>query len=604
METKCDDESPAELNNILAILATVFPRISPEVLREVIQTFDGESRLQIAAEQLLKYQDQWVRGRWRTDIAICSAEVDASGSNQQLLTAADRFRTAEYKRAARRTLCEEFSVLSKSKVEAVLAEENFCYSRTRSTLEKLASKSWRIAFHGLLARWQKSTGAMRKSHHLLSWPSVQNGQLKMIPILRKTGNAELDSELHQQILQPLVDAIRKQLEADDWDAAVAMNEAEAKGAGAMYECECCYLDTTFEQIAFCTTGGHANCFRCIWNAVNEALFGQSWGRTIEHDRGQIRCLAPVSTEFCQGCVPQEIARRAILQSRAGEEVLAKLESRLTEHAISRSGLPLVHCPSCIYVEVDELFFPPQVIRYRLKTDNIKLTCLLMFAMFNFVPLALLYIVFSNIPPFQAFPHLTTMFSRSLGHLSRKNHLSRRFQCRSPSCGLQSCLSCLKVWHDPHICHESARLSLRTTVEAARTAALKRTCPCCGLGFVKDSGCNRLTCICGYSMCYVCRQGLGRGDGGEGYRHFCQHFRPAAGVCKQCRKCDLYKTEDDESLVRRAGVLAEIQWREKEGMMGVEGIGSNREDKFQIHSGRKDWTVQGLLDWWIARILTC
>lgn len=106
------------------------------------------------------------------------------------------------------------------------------------------------------------------------------------------------------------------------------------------------------------------------------------------------------------------------------------------------------------------------------------------------------------------------------------------------------------------------------------------------------------------MCYICRQGLGRGDGGEGYRHFCQHFRPAGGVCKECDKCDLYRNEDDEGLVRRAGALAEKEWREKEGMMGVEGIGGGQEEALKKSWWENDWTMQGILDWWVGKVLTC
>ena len=52
-----NEESLADLNKSLITLATIFPRISPEVFREMLQIFDGESRLHVIAEQLLRYQD-------------------------------------------------------------------------------------------------------------------------------------------------------------------------------------------------------------------------------------------------------------------------------------------------------------------------------------------------------------------------------------------------------------------------------------------------------------------------------------------------------------------------------------------------------------------
>ena len=77
------------------------------------------------------------------------------------------------------------------------------------------------------------------------------------------------------------------------------------------------------------------------------------------------------------------------------------------------------------------------------------------------------------------------------------------------------------------------------------------------------------------MCYLCRQNIGKAgdqEGAEGYRHFCEHFRPSPGAgCTECSKCDLYRGEDEDEMVRRAGEEAERMWRVKEGMVGVRGL---------------------------------
>ena len=593
-----------ELNNILSILATIFPRILPEVFRELLLALDGESRLHVAVEQLLNHQDYWVRGRWRTSVANSQPDTNSLLDSQQLITTADEFRRPSYKSAVRKALYHEFKVLSKSKIEAVLAEENFCYNRARPVLQKLAKRSWKNTLNVLIAKWRKPPVVVSEDHYMLVWLTTQSRKREAVPIIRNSGDAELDLELHQRVLKPLLDRIKSEREANDWEAAIAINEAEAKCTGAIYECKCCYSETTFEQMAYCTGGGHVNCFRCIWHAVSEALFGQSWRRNIEHARGEVRCLASISTESCEGCIPQDIAKRAISQFRGGEEALTKLELRLAEEAVSRSGLSLFRCPFCTYVEADELYCPPNTIRYRLNTAHLSSTILLLAVMFICIPFIFLYGVLSHIPLPWALPYVVDMFLRSLAHLSRARHLPRRFQCLSPSCGLLSCMTCLKSWQDPHVCHESAMVSLRTVVEAARTDALKRTCPHCGLGFIKDSGCNKLTCVCGYSMCYICRQGLGHEDGGEGYRHFCQHFRAAGGLCEECDKCDLYKNEDDEILIRRAGTLAEKRWKGREGMMGVEGPQDDQRDAALMLGWAKARTVQGFLNWWVEQVLTC
>lgn len=174
----------------------------------------------------------------------------------------------------------------------------------------------------------------------------------------------------------------------------------------------------------------------------------------------------------------------------------------------------------------------------------------------------------------------------------------------------------------------------------------------------------MVCVCGYTMCYICRQGLGRkpaaavllhvpprqaldleraidgqvgggaaggaraqggrvvngggraGTGeargvpearggdcdqeGEGYRHFCQHFRPAGGKCTECDRCDLYRGENEDEIVRRAGEKAEREWREREGLgvevVGVEGRGKGR--------ARGRWGVQEGVDWWVGRVVRC
>lgn len=595
-----DEECLAELNDSLTVLATVFPRIAPEVFREMLQSFDGASHLQVVAEQLLKHQDGWVKGRWRKAVKV----TDISKDDKLPVSAEDRFRRASYKWAVRTALYKEFKALNRSKIEGVLAEENFCYARARLTLQSVASRSWRNSFNVFLTKWLKSSKSTNEDHHMMIWLKNPEDGANSVPTLKETGDRELDAELYQNILLPFLQKANREREDRDWEIAIVLNEAEAMDAGAMYECQCCFSDTTFEQMATCTTGAHVICFRCIEAAISETLFGQSWGRNIESTRGQLKCLAPMSDESCRGCISHSATRRAILLSKCGKETLTKLETRLAEESLSKARLALVHCPFCAYAEVDELYFPPYTVRYRLNTAHFNANVFLILLMFNFIPLLFLYAVMSRLPLFCEVPTITSMFSASLARLSRSRHLSQRFQCRSPLCALPSCLTCFKIWHDPHVCHESAVLSLRTTVEAARTAALKRTCPHCGLGFIKDSGCNKLTCVCGYAMCYICRQGLGRGHDGEGYRHFCQHFRPAGGVCRECDRCDLYINEDDENLVKRAGALAEKEWREKEGMTEVVGIGVGQEAATRATWLDADWTMQDLVDWWVKNVIDC
>jgi hypothetical protein len=87
------------------------------------------------------------------------------------------------------------------------------------------------------------------------------------------------------------------------------------------------------------------------------------------------------------------------------------------------------------------------------------------------------------------------------------------------------------------------------------------------------------------MCYVCRKDIGNG---EGYRHFCEHFRPNGGKgCTECSKCDLYRCEDDEVVVKKAKEEAETKWMEKEGTgLGDEKIRKVLEEK--LKGGEAPW----------------
>ena len=83
---------------------------------------------------------------------------------------------------------------------------------------------------------------------------------------------------------------------------------------------------------------------------------------------------------------------------------------------------------------------------------------------------------------------------------------------------------------------------------------------------------------------------------------------------QCEKCDLYKSEEEDVLVRKAGEEAEKQWRSREG--GKMSEANRREvDGLRFdHDGvvgrvgvwnrivRGDWTVQTVSDWVVGQVV--
>ncbi|KAL8782971.1 MAG: hypothetical protein Q9213_004979 [Squamulea squamosa] len=596
------DRQLVELNGELAVLIRIFPDVLPDVFREMLLKFGGESRLEIVANQLLKNEDRWVNGRWRTAVERTEAS-DAIDVSQ--IPEADLFRRNSYKWAVKATLLQEFKTLNQSTVKAVLAEQNHSYTLARPILKKIASKHWRSSVSKFFSRWARRSEDATERHPMMRWTKSADGF--SLPSLKVTGDPELDHELHKTVLAPLYALHKAQQEARDWDLAVQTNLEEAESADALFECGCCFSSTTFERIAECSASAHIICYSCVSSSMNEALFGQGWDRNIHHDRSLLRCMALTANDSCAGCILPNATQRAVYQSKQGPQIFAQFESRLAEEALTQAQVPLVRCSVCSYAEATDLYHPTGTIQFHINMKHPFQVFFHTLLVLGLLPLLFLYMLLSCFMPNPTkFPYLPSLFQTALTRLANQQQFPPRFQCRSPTCSALTCTNCSKPWRDPHTCFESEVVELRTTIEAARTAALKRTCPRCGLGFIKESGCNKLACVCGYIMCYVCRQGLGPMDGGEEYSHFCQHFRYEAGRCRECEKCDLYRNADEDALVKAAGLEAEREWREKQGLMGEKGnlqkVGvEGRKGK---GNGEEIWTLQGWVDWWVQNVFVC
>jgi hypothetical protein len=581
-----EDPDLRDLNNSLVALAAIFPDVQIEVFREMLSSFEEESRLAVVTEALLKNKMTWARGRYRVagkEKAQVEQEKAVERVSHGVVPAEEKFRSAEYKKAVRAIAYREFKGLSRSTINAVLAEFNNSYSLARPTLVALSSKSWRFSLSSLFLR-RKPTSSEAEHHPLVIWQST--GQGSIIPTLKATGSPELDKELFESLIVPVQNRMRSEREEKDHNLALEINNSEAEANEALHDCECCFTATAFEELSACDDGGHFICFQCVRHAINEAIFGQGWQRNIDLDSGTLRCLAAMSDD-CKGCVPQDLVQRAFNEDRGGKDILRKLDERLAEDNLLKTNLPLIRCPFCSYAEVDELYLPKSQRSWRLKRIGASslYTVIILILGVGMIPFLLpVFLLFSFL--FLLVSSQQTFGDFAVGHFSasitrlRRKRLGLKFVCQNQLCGHPSCIACSKAWTDVHICHESSLLALRTQVELAMSLAIKRTCPRCNTSFVKSSGCNKLTCVCGYQMCYVCRKDIGNG---EGYRHFCEHFRPNGGRgCTECSKCDLYRCEDDEVVVKKAKEEAERQWMEKEGtnLGGDEKIRKVLEEKWK------------------------
>jgi hypothetical protein len=586
-----------DLNHTLQLLASLFPHIMPVVFREMLIRFEGESSLYLVTDQLLNYPDKWVQARW-------NISVQQTGFLQQdhelCVPIEEQFRRSDYKKAARIALYQEFRSVRQSTIDMVTAEKNYSYTRARPILQGIGAQSWRQRFKLFFSKRTRPAKDKLEEHYMLEWFISLDALDHLKPRLKKTGNFELDHELNKNVLGPLLEREKARQVWSDWALAMKTNTEEARNANALYECECCFHDASFEQIAICTSIGHITCHGCLSRAVSEALYGQNWWAIVDFERGLIKCLASSSGPGCSGFIPHNTTQRAIIQG-LGINQWRLLELNIAKEALANSHISLIRCPFCSYAEINDPPVTIEISRFRLKTSHAIQSILLCLLAFIVLPILEVMVLCCRIFKQRTAPHITRIIFTSVFNLYISKHLPRRFLCRSPLCALPSCISCCKIWCDPHICYESAALSLRTTIESARTGALKRTCPQCALGFIKESGCNKLTCRCGYTMCYICRQTLGRFSGGEAYNHFCQHFRPAGGKCRECTRCDMYQVDDEETLVNKAGENAEREWRKREGMDGVKGIGGDKSVPVQLFEQQ---ALQRWIDWWVRKLIAC
>ncbi|KAF5678803.1 hypothetical protein FHETE_1044 [Fusarium heterosporum] len=97
-------------------------------------------------------------------------------------------------------------------------------------------------------------------------------------------------------------------------------------------------------------------------------------------------------------------------------------------------------------------------------------------------------------------------------------VNREFRCQNPDCGITSCRLCKLETHIPKSCEEASLdrgVDMRREVEEAMSEALIRTCNKCNTPFIKESGCNKMTCTrqgCRNVQCYVCSKSCD-------YKHF-------------------------------------------------------------------------------------
>ena len=102
-------------------------------------------------------------------------------------------------------------------------------------------------------------------------------------------------------------------------------------------------------------------------------------------------------------------------------------------------------------------------------------------------------------------------------MDTKPEENKLFKCKSPECAKETCRLCKQISHIPNPCPKietDEEVQKRISMENQLSHALIRKCWKCSKSFIKEEGCNKMTCVCGAKMCYLCKKPVG-----DDYSHF-------------------------------------------------------------------------------------
>uniref|UniRef100_A0A7S4LQN9 RING-type domain-containing protein n=1 Tax=Oxyrrhis marina TaxID=2969 RepID=A0A7S4LQN9_OXYMA len=508
------EASKLDKNEALVILDSAFPLCPREVLRSAATS---EKTVVHAATTLL-------------------AGGPLAVPRRVPLRVQDLIPDKEYKEAAYHCLLNEFPLLWKSQITAVMAERNHDYPSARSDCLALMRNRQASFFDGL----QRATHTVRRHLRL---------------------------EMERRAVE----------ESKDVDVARELNRRQYADLGEEVECEICYDAVAWEDLLGCG-GGHLFCRGCLLRFVQELVGGEAGPAVLARHQGSVKCL---SMDPCDAPIPT-LQLEELLPGNMRESFNSfLLASNIPLARRKKLGISL--CPFC-----DGLCVGPRSIFAILKQSWVALSLALIVAVvvlrlrnlsgFDFWLLlagrslwacapvvALLFLFLPNVFGGDTLErnfylcvvlYFWTMSKRrpavllAMGELRRRVTGKRSRDLRCTQCHVLVCSGCNREAHNLRcfgdVPAEGTVEALQHFVEEAISAASIRVCPECGLRFRKGDGCNKMTCRCGYVMCYVCREQV------SGYSHFCQHFRPAGGKCDKCHKCEMFATPDDNPEMVAAG----------------------------------------------------
>lgn len=326
----------------------------------------------------------------------------------------------------------------KSSIRAVLAENNWNYLKSYDQLAEMGSGGFWTAVRNFFRHWSSSSSSSSSHKHR---GGRDEDLMKELEILRKR-------KLKAQ-------------EKEDMALAIVYNRNEYERENQWIECDCCFGDSTFEELCFCSQGEHKFCHGCVTRFFNEGLFGQGTLRGAT----RIQCIA---MEGCEGCLPTQS-----LQQSVPNDVWLAYEKSLLEVNVYQHHR-LVQCANCNYAELDESARPLEEVIKEAQSLFALIMVVAFFLWTILLPFALWLLIF---PLFLFFMIGQQWFQlKSDLEIAYERVMDTRrggsvFPC--PNCKQFSCLRCHRVVRGLHRCWEDQQDGLRLYVEKVRLSICLR-----------------------------------------------------------------------------------------------------------------------------------
>jgi TRIAD3 protein (E3 ubiquitin-protein ligase RNF216) len=270
-----------------------------------------------------------------------------------------------------------------------------------------------------------------------------------------------DDEARKEVLREL-QAVRKTKQKDDAERqakhSAALEEEEnvrrAVAEGTMLECGCCCDDFPFNRMVHCD---------------NENPEKTHW--------------------FCKGCA----LKSAEEEAGSGKYELFCMSMDKCTAGFSRDQRYFISYRFTIFTNINRAIFLTESI-IKVLEGNEQETNLRLAGIMN----------------------LARCYACSSAAECPTIELDFEFRCPNPDCREVTCRRCQEQSHTPMTCEEAKKnkgLELHHLVAESMSEGVIRKCNKCTSPFIKEEGCNKMTCTrCGNIQCYVCSKNCG-------YDHF-------------------------------------------------------------------------------------